>query len=299
MDTQETFVYEGSVSQASYNKNIILHESDNHDAKWVGKISNALAPWADFRDLDDRGVLAYRLSQLAGLALPEVKIVSIKNIIGYDFSEVPDRINDNIFLTKFSGINLLEFLKTKKLEDVNNFCDIYKFLVFNLWVGSYDKKTEDYLINEMGNLIPVDYQLLGPGFVKDISASIGGWLTMYYMSEPSHTGWCFEGAKKDEKTPVIEYVRKMNPGIEVFLEQINTIKNIKIDELKNAFSGLNFRGQFDHSINDDFINYLIDRRESLEGALVEWIQAGYPNQIDQVTLHNERKQNYFKSNLLQ
>ncbi len=298
MESEETFVYESPVNQKSYNKNIILHESKDNSAKWVGKISKALAPWADFRDLDDRGMLAYRLSRLAGLSLTEVKIVSIRNIIGYDFSEVADRINDNIFLTKFSGVNLLEFLQSKKLEDIINFNDIYKFLVFNLWVGSYDKKTEDYLVNGEGNLIPVDYQLLGPGFVKDINASIGGWLTMYYMSEPAHTGWCFEGAIKDQKTPIIEYVRKTSPGIEVFLEQINTIKSIKIDEIRDSFVGLNFTGQFDRSINDDFVDFLVKRREKLEKTLVEWIQAGYPNQIDQLALHKERKQKYLENNLI-
>lgn len=298
MDSEETFVYESLVNQISYNKNIILHESEDESAKWVGKISRALAPWADFRDLDDRGVLAYRLSRLAGLSLTEVKIVSIKNIIGYDFSEVADRINDNIFLTKFSGVNLLEFLQTKKLENIKNLNDIYKFLVFNLWVGSYDKKTEDYLINDEGNLVPIDYQLLGPGFVKDINASIGGWLTMYYMSEPAHTGWCFEGAIKDQETPIIEYVRKTSPGIEVFSEQINTIKNIKIDEIRDAFIGLSFKGQFDHNINDDFVSFLVERREKLEKTLVDWIQAGYPNQVDQLILHSERKQKYQESNLI-
>lgn len=294
----EQFVFESFVGQQSYNKNLLIHELKNPAQKWVGKVSKPLAPWANFRDLDDRAILASRLAKLVKIDMPEMKVVKGEQILGFDSFESLEKINDNIFLTKYWGINLLEFLKTNKAKDILNFEKLYDFLVFNLWVGNYDKKTEDYLIDKNGNLATIDFQLSGPGFTDDPDAAIGGWLTKYYLTNPSHTGWCLEGATKNQRTPIIRHVRKIKPNIGAFKKQIEIIKGITKGEIVKAVHGLDFRGLFEDKINNDYVNFLLNRSNKLEATLKDWIKAGYPNEIDQQQLHQKRKADYFKQNLV-
>ncbi len=291
---QVKYVFEKQIGK-SYNINLLVHEKENVNNKWVAKISRKLAPWADFRDLDERAILASRLAKILNVKVPDFLLENINSIDGYDSNEVPDRINDYVFLTRFEKTDLKEFLGIHKFEGIKNSEELYKIFVFNLWIGSYDQKTEDYLVNENNEILSTDYQLSGPGFVSDMDVSIGGWVAKYSLDNPSHTGWCLEGAILGQETPIVEYIKILKPNIDVFEECIKSIEKITESEIEKAMEGLAFYGESETSINNSYMNFLLKRRSGIRKAVIDWIEAGYPNQIDQKSEHEQRKSSYYKS----
>jgi hypothetical protein len=294
MNSESKYVFEKQIGR-SYNINLLVHEKDNVEKKWVAKISKKLAPWANFKDLDERAVLACRLAGIVDVKVPDFVIENISSIDGYDFNSAQDKINDNVFLTKFHPYDLGSYLNKFNLSDLKNFDEIYKSFVFNLWIGSYDKKTEDYLIDDNHEILSTDYQLSGPGFKSDSKLSIGGWVAKYSIEIPSHTGWCIEGAILGQETPIINYIKSKKPQIGAFEEYISKIESVSDSDIEKVMESLVFYGEGEESINSIYKDFLFERRTKVRTAVVEWINAGYPNQIDQKREHEERKLNYYKN----
>ena len=94
----------------SYNKNFILERSITHSL-WVGKISMPL-PKVDFRDLNDRALLAFRLSKLVNAGIPQSKIIPIERVsFPDDFTAFPEAIDREVSVTRFEGGNITSFLE--------------------------------------------------------------------------------------------------------------------------------------------------------------------------------------------
>lgn len=294
MNSNKKYVFERLIGK-SYNVNLLVHEKENINNKWVAKISKKLAPWANFKDLDERAILASRLAKIVDVKVPDFVLENINSIEGFDVSIAEERINDNVFLTQYQLHDLGSYLRKLRLDDIQNFEEIYKSFVFNLWIGSYDKKTEDYLIDEKHEILSTDYQLSGPGFLSDPTLSIGGWVAKYSLDIPSHTGWCMEGAIKGEITPIIKYIKIKKPEVDVFQEYINKIESVTDSEIEKAMDGLDFYGEGEENINSNYRKFLMDRRSKVKNAVIEWVNADYPNQIDQKLEHEERKLNYYKN----
>src|SRR6185436_9629088 len=167
----------------SYSTNIkVVRNFDK--SFWVGKISRPLPakidnfrntgkPYirnVDFSDLDDRAMLGFRLARSAGLNSLKTKIIPINRIENFDSQKTAHkRVNDNIFLSEFKGQSLSTYLETHSFDsfevsDIKNKNEAIHSFVFNLWIGNYDNKDKDYLVDDDKNLISIDYHLLGPGF---------------------------------------------------------------------------------------------------------------------------------------
>lgn len=242
---------------------------------WVAKFSKKLTPFGvNFRDLNERALLAYRLSQLLNGCIPETKIIKLNKILySFDFidflSTVSDEIiKDNILITKFSGIPLNEFLKVNTLNDIENENQLLSNFVFNLWIGNYDKKNGDYVIDQNNRAWSVDYNLLGPGF-SDLSLSLGGYARGYNFDNVAESGWCLGEV-------LIKYLREKTP-VDIFNEEITKIENLSETKIKKTFDGLTFyREGTNEVINDAFINYLIERRRTLKEKVDLWVKNGFP-----------------------
>jgi len=115
----------GSYNESHYLKNQLSKKL------WVGKISKKLPGKLAFPDLNQRALLAYRLSKLVKTPLPKTKIV--KNQTG------------EILLTDFKGVDMHRFLKLYSIDNIKNKDELLENFIFNLWVGNYDKKDSDYL----------------------------------------------------------------------------------------------------------------------------------------------------------
>jgi hypothetical protein len=274
----------------SYSTNIKIQRTFDKSI-WVGKISNPLPisiknfrctdksyiRKVNFVDLDDRAMLGFRLANLAGLKSLKAKIVSINRIENFDIKHVNhQRVNDNIFLTKFSGESLEDYLQssefsTFEISDVKNKDEVIKSFVFNLWIGNYDNKDRDYLVDDSKNLVSIDYHLLGPGFKSNPDLSLGAWGEAFDFNSPSDTGWCIGNGQ------LLNYLKNhINDG-KIIEQTINKICSISDSDIKFAMKDLKFFNQgTKENINNLFFNFLLERRQKLREKILIWINADFP-----------------------
>src|SRR3989338_9003472 len=159
----------------TYNRNVLLQRNAT-GSQWVGKISKSLQEkGVDFRDLNERALLAYRLAQCVRHGVVAPKIVSEKRISGLDVAAIPTKIDDRVCLTPFTGIALPEFLQCGQLHEIKNREAIFDNVVFNVWIGNYDRKDGDYVVSGDKKVHFIDYHLYGPGFTSDTLLSIGAY----------------------------------------------------------------------------------------------------------------------------
>jgi len=276
----ERFIFEKEFS-GSYNLNFLAYKENAPQEKWVLKVSKVIGP--DFKDLNERALLAYRLAQLVGVNLVETELVDLKQCIGLEKLSPEGqqilslRVSDTITATRFNGIPLNQFLKTHTFEEIKNFDEILRGFIFNLWIGNYDRKLEDYVVNEAGEVSHIDYQLSGPGFLADSEAAIGAYAQKYYLSNPSDTAWCLEGRLDNKIGALLQKVQSLSPKIEVFLPHIEQIQQISKTSIEKAIEGLALYSQHNQKVlNADFIDFLIYRQSVLKSAVQEWIDAAYP-----------------------
>lgn len=271
------YIFEKRFSD-SYNTNLLVHEEDNPNSKWVAKISKLLSP-VDFRDLDNRALLAYRLASLVNIRTVEPKVVSLDQITGFDSQKAPDKINNSAFLTRYVGPDLREFLNLggKSIEVIKNKEEILRSFVFNLWIGNYDKKTNDYLIDKNDEILSIDYQLNGPGFVSNSRLAIGAYAEAYDFNDPADTGWCLEGSLNNEIGPLLSYVQSKQFSLKDFLPTIEKIKSVLRLQIEKSFDGLIFYNQgTKQQINNVYKSFLFERRSGLENVIIAWINEGFP-----------------------
>lgn len=272
----------------SYSTNIKLQRNLDRTL-WVGKISRPLParidnfrntgkPYVrtvDFKDLDDRATLGFRLAKLVGLKSLKTKILPLKRISNLDTVLVPS-VTNNVFLSKFCGQSLTKYLESNKFDnlassDIKNKDEVIRSFVFNLWIGNYDNKDEDYLVDSNNNLISIDYHLLGPGFKSDGNLSLGAWGESFDINQPSDTGWCIGNGK------LLFYLRNNTANLSPFEDLINKINSISKLQIKWAMRGLHFYKQgTQENINDLFYNFLLNRRPKLKETIQTWIAADCP-----------------------
>jgi len=260
-------------------------------SQWAGKISRALpihlenfsergAPYVrtvDFRDLDDRATLGFRLAGLAGLKTLKTRIVHHRQISGLDFASIPhDKVSQNVFLSEFKGQSLTDYLKTNgfasfESSDIANKDEAIKSFVFNLWIGNYDNKDRDYLVDENKNLISIDYHGSGPGFVSNPDLALGAWGEAFDIKDPNDTGWCIGSGG------LLEYLKNSREKKEIFAQQIEAISRLTPAQIKKAMRGLNFYNQgTNQNINPQYLQFLLNRKLKLKVAIDQWYDAGCP-----------------------
>ncbi|HPL63524.1 MAG TPA: hypothetical protein PK587_07140 [Syntrophales bacterium] len=86
--------------------------------------------------------------------MPEMRLVSLSEI---DFTPGLDNlvqeldsgaiIQNNILLIRYHGISLHNFLKLSPLESIINLKEVIGNFAFNLWIGNYDRKDDDYSVD--------------------------------------------------------------------------------------------------------------------------------------------------------
>lgn len=274
----------------SYSTNIKVQK--NFDGSiWAGKISNPLParienfrnsgkPYVrrvNFSDLDSRAMLGFRLAKLVNLKSLEAKIIPTKKIENFDTSIIKhQRIDDNIFLTKFTGQSLESYLQSNgfsnfETSDIKNKDEVIKSFIFNLWIGNYDNKDRDYLVDENKNLISIDYHLLGPGFKDNSEFALGAWGEAFDMNNPSDTGWCIGDGQ------LSSYLKNHTKDGQILEQTIKIIGSIPESEIRSAMRELKFYNQgTKENINDLFFNFLLQRRLRLREKISEWINASFP-----------------------
>jgi hypothetical protein len=284
-----TFIEQVAMGE-SYSTNIKIKRNLN-GSLWVGKIARALpdrienfkkrgTPYVrtvDFRDQNERAILGFRLARLAGLRYLKTKLTDADLIKNFNFSLVPySKISNKIFLTEFKGQPLTSYLRGHAFvcfasSDIKNKEEAIKSFVLNLWIGNYDNKDRDYLVDENKNLISIDYHLLGPGFQSDINLAVGAWGESFSMDNPQDTGWSIGDGF------LLTYLKNNTHRWQEFQNEIGHINLISKRQIKNAMSGLNFYLQGTNTkINGAFFNFLLERRPKLETAIKQWFAAGCP-----------------------
>lgn len=278
--SMRSFVFEKEFI-GSYNLNFLAHEKDAPNSHWVVKVSKNTR--AELGDLNERALLAYRLAHLAGVRVVETELAHLNQCEGLDVlspegvKTLSLRMNDTVTLTRPCGISLGAFLRSHTFEEIKNFDEILRGFVFNLWIGNYDRKLEDYVVNEAGEISHVDYQLSGPGFLDDPEVAIGAYAQKYYLSNPEDTAWCLEGRLDNKVGALLQKVRNLRPKIEVFLPYIEQMQQLSKTDIETAFNGLTLYSQRNKKVlNKDFVAFLISRQPALEPAVREWIDARYP-----------------------
>lgn len=254
----------------SYNRNILVTRNLTK-TKWVGKISKSLREkGVDFRDLNERAVLAFRLAGGVGLPILPYRIVLASRIHGLDLSRSPHRISDNVFLTRLYGQPLPQYLEHQPLTDIRNVADLYANIVFNVWIGNYDRKDEDYLVQD-DQIRFIDYQLWGPGFGSDPNLALGAYTEGYGLAEVADTGWCVGGPR------LIQHLRDRAVGLQVFKPALEAIDHLSPWHIRYAMRRLRLYDEhYQNMINREVVAYLVRRRTVVGSALDHWIRAGYP-----------------------
>jgi len=274
----------------SYSTNIKVKKNFDKSI-WAGKISNPLPDilenfrgtgkqyirTVDFRDMDHRAMLGFRLAKLAGLKSLQTRIVPLKRVENFDEDSIKhEKIDDNIFLTEFKGQSLTSYLQSKSFatietSDIRNKDEVIKSFVFNLWIGNYDNKDKDYLVDEANNLISIDYHLLGPGFRSDLGLALGAWGEAFDINSPPDTGWCIGNGE------LLNYLKTHTKDWRPFEQSIKRVNSISKLQVRFAMRGLEFYKQGTmENINDSFFDFLFERKVRLEETIRTWIDAGCP-----------------------
>ena len=255
----------------SYNRNFLLTQNCT-GSRWVGKVSRSLAgKGVDFRDLNARALLAYRLAALVHHAVVAPRIISAKRISGFDVKSIPNRIDDLVFLTPVRGMAVPEYLKRGQLRDIGNIGDVYDNLVFNVWIGNYDRKDGDYLVGDDHAMRFIDYHLYGPGFRSDDGLSLGAYAEPYRLDDPHDTGWCIGGPA------LLQFVRDEQAPFDRFAPMIETIEGVGEERIRRVMKGLCFRDERnEEQMHDRFVDFLWTRSQRVRSAVTQWIEAGYP-----------------------
>ncbi len=265
------------LSTGSHNVNFIAYNKDIQEDGWVVKVS--IKTRAGFKDLNERALLAYKLSLLAGVRLPETHIMKMDQVSGLEpFREaIKERVNDEVTITKYSGVPLTNFFQDEHtLKDLDDFEEIFRSFVFNVWIGNYDRKAEDYLISTNKQITSIDYQLCGPGFQKDMDLAIGAYALGYSLEDVNDTAWCLEGSLNQNIGLLLGRVRSEMIPYKVFLPHIETIQKIPEQRIRDCFEDISFYGQFDSRINEHFVSFLLSRREKIGFTIQKWVTDGYP-----------------------
>ncbi len=276
--------------EGSYSKNVLLQRNISQ-SYWVGKLSRTLQHKSkrstgeiyrrivDFTDVDHRALLGFRLAKYVGLKSLKTKIIFHSNIEGFNFLSIDyKRIDNQVFLSKYNGVALSKYLVDNNFHsiqdsDIVNKDEVVKSFVFNLWIGNYDNKEGDFLVNDNKELLSIDYHLSGPGFVSDPTLALGAWGESFDINSVSDTAWCAGG----ERGGVIDYVKRQEHLAAMCQQTIEKIESLPTWKIRWAMRGLYFHHQgTKDNINKDYLNFLLSRRSKIGIAVAQWVNAGFP-----------------------
>ena len=267
------------IVEGSYNLNFLL--LDTSGVKWVAKISKNLQQFdVDFVDLDDRAVLASRLAKLAQVKIPQQSFIRIDDIL--DSPRKNDVVNvlgsksflyDNqkILISRFEGYALPVFIEKHGLKEIMNLDELIRSFAFDLWIGNYDRKDSDYVVNKSGIAYSVDYNLFGMGFRDNDDLAIGYYARPYSIEVTTDSSYCIG---KTLKNIAVE----KHCAVDFFDPIISRIEKITKEEMSLAFAGLNFKREKNYeNINLLFIDFLLKRQKLLRDAVAKFCEAGFPS----------------------
>lgn len=266
-----------NVINGSHNINFILKEKFTSNI-WIGKISKSLRKFgSDFNDLDERAIVTYRLGKKLNTCIPVTKYIYFNQV---EFTPLFDEflkainqsetvLQDKLLITRFSGITLSNFIKFSNIEKIKNLNQVLNNFTFNLWVGNYDKKDQDYVIDNDLICQSIDYNLSGPGFILNKNYALGAYAQSYDLDQVEDSGWVI--------SPIfLNYIKQKNYKIDFFEEGIRKIENFSNDVIEECFKGLCFyRQSSKETINEEFIKFLVERKFKLRKAIKVWCESGY------------------------
>lgn len=246
--------------------------------QWVAKASRNLEDTAlkhPQTDLSNRALIAYKLAQLVDSPIPDTKIISLSQIeFSPKFTGFINEMNknlskDGILLTKFKGICLTDFLKFHNITDIKNLTSLLHNFVFNLWIGNYDKKDSDYVVDQKGMAWSIDYNLSGPGAFPKSNLSLGENAWGYSIANTEHTGFCLGDT-------IRQYMVKNKTDLDFFAPEISKIKNLDKQKIIEVFSGITITDMSGKEINKKYVDFLNKRKNILDKTIKKWISMGYP-----------------------
>ena len=104
----------------TYNKNYIILDLESNDI-WVAKLSKSLdEKGVYFTDLNHRAVLANRLAHILNIPMPEYKLVNVREISNLNVDRASNLISDEVWLSRYAGITLDNYLQNNKIENLKN-----------------------------------------------------------------------------------------------------------------------------------------------------------------------------------
>jgi hypothetical protein len=238
----------------TFNWNFVVERYDKQ--QWVGKISRSLSEKGEnYSDLNLRARVAMRLMQALDLPVLPWRVVNISEIEGLPRDDFKPRIDDAIWLTKLTGQSITD-LGGSWLTKIKDKQQLWDNMIFNLFVGNYDRKDGDYLVDEGGNLWCIDYQLCGPTSAAIDAPSLGAYAEAYSLADPEDSGWCLGSPR------ILNHVLEVGLTIEQcsgILQRIQQLTDSRLMEITGTYA-----------------NWLITRRDKVRLAFAAWIRAGYP-----------------------
>jgi len=272
-------------SPPTYNFNFFLREIGNNQ-KWVAKISRSVkdldfAGFVNFIDFDDRAMLNHRLALLVEANVPRAEFISFSQIVpsGPLRSELlnhPDLNSDNflfnkdrLFITKFEGMRLNKYLENNSLSVLTNLDKAIKNIIFNIWVGNYDNKNDDYIVNKKDQCYSIDYNIAGPGFHANDELALGYCAQSYSLNEPEDTGYA-------TCEVFLEHIKSSRFTLDYFQDEISIIESVEDDLIRDCFEDLNFVKHTSHeNINEVYLHFIINRKPELRKVVEAWCNSGY------------------------
>lgn len=256
-------------SQGGFNKTfIILKYFDIFGfeflpSKWVGKLTVKLSTLGDpmvldILDMDNRSMLAYRLAKKLAINIPRTELISFDQIERCEqLSEVlnPSRYYNfsKIVISKFITGERFD-LNTKALERVKN-TDILNLFIFDCWLGNFDKKIEDYIIDKQNKLWSIDYQLWGP---RDTSyRTLGYCARVYGITIENFKKYCLP-------KPLWQHLTFDKFLVDKFISKIKKLSKKYLEKTLDRYKFINQRGE---SLNDTLLMYLCTRVQNIESDI--------------------------------
>ncbi len=136
--------------------------------------------------------------------------------------------------------------------------DILKIFVFDCWIGNFDKKDPDYVLDENEKLWSIDYQLWGP---RDDSGRTLGYFADTYEFTPANIRKYCVG---DLLRPILEYDKTV---FDTLVRRIEKLSDRRIRQLVNRYPFCSQDHEKRQNINQVFVEFLQRRRDELRGLL--------------------------------
>jgi hypothetical protein len=266
--------------------NYLLTLKDAHGNKLIGKITGSLDGDlfnTKLIDFNQRALFIYNLFQKFGLPTLFPKIVSIEQLSA-NKSNFQNRINDEVFIRRYvaESFDNCNQKRQERLIEMN-IDSILKMIVLHVWVGNYDKKSDDYLVTEAGKIISIDHQLSGPHPQYE-QKSIGAYAQPFDINDPADTGWCVEGdGGKEAESKIITYLKKNQVDYASFQKTVQKVKNMSEKTINELMQDINFKNK------EGYLSYLLKRKHQIESAISNWIDANFrvkPKTVLEKRLHN-------------